>query len=74
MKGNRQGSLSRFIKQLFETSKKFQKVQQPVEKTFSTGWQRRAGFQARLWLDVSGTQAAAALHGDGLAGDILGIL
>ena len=37
VKGNRQGSLSRLIKQLFETLVKFQKVQQPVEKTFSTG-------------------------------------
>ena len=37
VKGNRQGSLSRWIKQLFETFLKFQKVQQPVEKTLSTG-------------------------------------
>ncbi|OUQ84064.1 hypothetical protein B5E42_05295 [Flavonifractor sp. An10] len=41
MKGNRQGSLSRWIKQLFETSKKFQKVQQPVEKTFRQAETRR---------------------------------
>ncbi len=37
VKGNRQGSLSRWIKQLFGTFPKFQKVRQPVEKTFSTG-------------------------------------
>src|SRR5699024_8579294 len=37
VKGNRQGSLSRWIKQLFETFLKFQKVQQPVERAFSTG-------------------------------------
>ena len=34
VKGNRQGSLSRGIKQLFETRLEFQKVQQPVEKRF----------------------------------------
>ena len=37
VKGNRQGSLSRWIKRLFGTFPKFQKVRQPVEKTFSTG-------------------------------------
>ncbi|EDN01700.1 hypothetical protein BACCAP_00365 [Pseudoflavonifractor capillosus ATCC 29799] len=37
MKENRQGCLSRAIKPLFQTLKKFEKVQQPVEKTFSTG-------------------------------------
>ena len=41
VKGNRQGSLSRWIKQLFETFLKFQKVQQRVEKTFSTRWSSR---------------------------------
>jgi len=34
VKGNRQGSLSRWIKQLFETFLKFQKVHQRVEKIF----------------------------------------
>jgi hypothetical protein len=37
VKENRQGCLSRAIKPLFQTFKKFEKVQQPVEKTFSTG-------------------------------------
>ena len=37
VKENRQGCLSRPVKPLFETFLKFQKVQQPVEKTFSTG-------------------------------------
>ena len=41
---------------------------------FAREKQRRAGDQARLCLDMSGTQATAALHGDGLTGDILGIL
>ena len=41
---------------------------------FAREKQRRAGSQARLCLDVSGTQTAAARHGDGLTGDILGIL
>ena len=43
MKGNRQGSLSCLIKRLFETFLEFQKVQQPVENTFSTGWGGRGG-------------------------------
>ena len=43
VKGNRQGSLSRWIKRLFETFLEFQKVQQPVENTFSTGWGGRGG-------------------------------
>ena len=41
VKGNRQGSLSRWIRQLFETFLKFQKVLQRVEKTFSTRWSSR---------------------------------
>ena len=44
VKGNRQGSLSRWIKQLFEPLEKVQKVQQPVEKTF-----RQAAVPARLF-------------------------
>ncbi|MCQ5312647.1 hypothetical protein, partial [Flavonifractor plautii] len=51
VKGNRQGSLSRWIKRLFETFLEFQKVQQPVENTFSTGWGGRCG--ARLGLPLS---------------------
>ena len=43
MKENRQGCLSRLVKPLFETFLKFQKVQQPVEKTF----RQAAGGQ--LW-------------------------
>ncbi|MDB7910943.1 hypothetical protein [Flavonifractor plautii] len=38
MKGNRQGSLSRLMKRLFEAPLELQKVQQPVEKSFSIGW------------------------------------
>ncbi len=34
---------SRWIKRLFETFLEFQKVQQPVENTFSTGWGGRCG-------------------------------
>ena len=41
VKWNRQGSLSRWIRQLFETFLKFQKVLQRVEKTFSTRWSSR---------------------------------
>ncbi|ARE59790.1 hypothetical protein ADH75_10280 [Flavonifractor plautii] len=41
MKGNRQGSLSRWIKQPFETFSEFQKVRQPVEKTFRQAEERR---------------------------------
>ena len=50
VKGNRQGSLSRWIRQLFETFLKFQKVLQRVEKTFSTRWSSRQMPAAlRIW-------------------------
>ncbi|EDN01567.1 hypothetical protein BACCAP_00696 [Pseudoflavonifractor capillosus ATCC 29799] len=42
MKENRQGCLSRAIKPFFQALKKLEKMQQPVENTFSTGCARRA--------------------------------
>ena len=69
VKGNRQGSLSRWIKQLFETFLKFQKVQQPVEKVFFDRlsapriWVRGAVFSSRRrWSILTGAGICANIY------------
>ena len=57
VKGNRQGSLSRWIKQLFETLLKFQKVHQRVEKAFFDTLNSRP---ARLFFVVQKRDSAEA--------------
>ena len=63
VKGNRQGSLSRLMKRLFEAPLELQKVQQPVEKSFSTGWAAaRKGWGG---VSVRGRKVPIDLSGDG---------